>query len=206
MLIIEKKCNSSWWFNCITKIKLRCCDLKICRKCHWGDFFFSFFFFLNFYPISTIKHPVWEYRCHLTSIGKWYSNLIGFLSWYVASLCWTGSLMFPLIGNSWRENWDGYLWQKICENRHSGLAPDCGKSTANTLELPLSCTKPLVRSGSCSHEESSEVVSGINTVMSMVNTLRPRQDGRHFPDDIFKWIFLHEIVWISIKISLEVSS
>ena len=36
-----------------------------------------------------------------------------------------------------------------------------------------------------------------------INTLRPRQNGRHFPDDIFKWIFLNEIVWISINISLK---
>ena len=35
------------------------------------------------------------------------------------------------------------------------------------------------------------------------NTLRPRQNGRHFSDDIFKWIFLNENVWISIKISLK---
>ena len=35
------------------------------------------------------------------------------------------------------------------------------------------------------------------------NTLRPRQNGRHFPDDIFKCIFLNENVWISIKISLK---
>ena len=27
-----------------------------------------------------------------------------------------------------------------------------------------------------------------------LNTLRPRQNGRHFPDDIFKWIFLNENV------------
>ena len=27
-----------------------------------------------------------------------------------------------------------------------------------------------------------------------INTLRPRQDGRHFPDDIFKCIFLDENV------------
>ena len=33
------------------------------------------------------------------------------------------------------------------------------------------------------------------------NTLRPRQNGRHFPDDIFKCIFLNENVWISIKMS-----
>ena len=35
------------------------------------------------------------------------------------------------------------------------------------------------------------------------NTLRPRQNGRHFIDDIFKCIFLNENVWISIKISLK---
>ena len=34
-------------------------------------------------------------------------------------------------------------------------------------------------------------------------TLRPRQNGRHFADDIFKWIFLNENVWIWIKISLK---
>ena len=35
-----------------------------------------------------------------------------------------------------------------------------------------------------------------------VNTLRPRQNAQHFPDDIFKCIFLTENVWISIGISL----
>ena len=35
-----------------------------------------------------------------------------------------------------------------------------------------------------------------------VNILRPRQNC-HFPDDIFKCIFLNENVWISLKISLK---
>ena len=35
------------------------------------------------------------------------------------------------------------------------------------------------------------------------NTLGPIQNGRHFPDDLFKWIFLNQNVWISIKISLR---
>ena len=35
------------------------------------------------------------------------------------------------------------------------------------------------------------------------NSLRPRQNGRHFADDIFKCIFLNENVWIPIKISLK---
>ena len=33
--------------------------------------------------------------------------------------------------------------------------------------------------------------------------LRPRQNGRHFADDIFKCIFLNEHIWIPIKISLK---
>ena len=41
------------------------------------------------------------------------------------------------------------------------------------------------------------------TELTSVNTLRPRQNGRHFADDIFKCIFLNENVWISIKISLK---
>ena len=35
------------------------------------------------------------------------------------------------------------------------------------------------------------------------NALRPRQNDRHFPDDLFKCIFLNENVWISIKNSLK---
>ena len=36
-----------------------------------------------------------------------------------------------------------------------------------------------------------------------VNTLRPKQNGCHFSDDIFKCIFFKEYVWILIKISLK---
>ena len=35
------------------------------------------------------------------------------------------------------------------------------------------------------------------------NTLRPRQNGRHFADDMFKCIFLNENIWILIEISLK---
>ena len=36
----------------------------------------------------------------------------------------------------------------------------------------------------------------------MFNTLRLRQNGRHFSDDICKCIFLNENVWISIEVPL----
>ena len=35
------------------------------------------------------------------------------------------------------------------------------------------------------------------------NTLRPKQNGRHFADDIFKCIFVNENLWMLIKISLK---
>ena len=42
-----------------------------------------------------------------------------------------------------------------------------------------------------------------NKIGDSFNTLRPRQNGRHFADDIFKRILLNENVWIPIKISLK---
>ena len=36
-----------------------------------------------------------------------------------------------------------------------------------------------------------------------LNPLKPRQNGWHFPDNIFKSIFLNENIWISIIISLK---
>ena len=44
---------------------------------------------------------------------------------------------------------------------------------------------------------------GRNVWLFHLNPLRPRQNGRHFADDIFKCIFLNGNVWISIKISLK---
>ena len=32
-----------------------------------------------------------------------------------------------------------------------------------------------------------------------LNTLRPRQNGHHFPDDIFKWIFFNCNVWTVLR-------
>ena len=44
----------------------------------------------------------------------------------------------------------------------------------------------------------------IRTLLSAeINTLRPKQHGRLFPDDISKDIFLNQNIWISIRISLK---
>ena len=42
-----------------------------------------------------------------------------------------------------------------------------------------------------------------NSCHEDVNTLRPRQNGCHFPDDIYKCIFLNENIWFKFKVSLE---
>ena len=48
-----------------------------------------------------------------------------------------------------------------------------------------------------------EYVPGLLFFVFTCNRLRPRQNGRHFPDDILKWIFLNENVWILNKVSLK---
>ena len=55
-----------------------------------------------------------------------------------------------------------------------------------------------------SMDNSRNCFPGIQNGQGIVfNTLRQRQNERHFADDIFKCIFVNENVWISIIISLK---
>ena len=67
--------------------------------------------------------------------------------------------------------------------------------TANSREETGTSTWLSVQKGTSRRAKVQRIV--------VFNTLRPRQNGRHFPDNIFKWIFLNENVWIPIKISLK---
>ena len=49
---------------------------------------------------------------------------------------------------------------------------------------------------------SDDMIWGLDCIY-FINTLRQRQNGRHFADDMFKWIFLNENVWIPIEIPLK---
>ena len=54
--------------------------------------------------------------------------------------------------------------------------------------------------------QCSQLVSWVEKlykIQTTINTLRPRQNGRHFVDDIFKCIFFNENVWIPTNISLR---
>ena len=55
----------------------------------------------------------------------------------------------------------------------------------------------------CSMRRTNHIILYGVTYIQQFNTLRPRQNGRHFPDDTFKCIFLNENVRILFKISLK---
>ena len=38
-------------------------------------------------------------------------------------------------------------------------------------------------------------------LLTFINTLRPKQNGHHFLDDVFKCILVNENIWICIQIS-----
>ena len=97
-----------------------------------------------------------------------------------------------------------FLKNKVCCNSKSGLQP----ATTTTTK----CEPKAYRKISNIIRTKSQNLSDCRLVLQLplsnplkpgVNTLRPRQNGRHFPDEIFKCIFLNENVLVSIKISLK---
>ena len=67
-----------------------------------------------------------------------------------------------------------------------------------------SITTDLIRLSCTHHLLSLPVAQWTPAIKEYLHTtLRPRQNGRHFADDIFKCIFLNENVWIPIEISLK---
>ena len=81
------------------------------------------------------------------------------------------------------------LWSVACRNQAITWA-NVNVSSMKPLGLPVWVCF------------SSKYLAIRTDTIVLFNTLRPRQDGCHFPDDIFKCIFLYENVWILIWISL----
>ena len=91
---------------------------------------------------------------------------------------WRGALMFSLICariNGWVNN---------------GEAGDLRRHRAHydVIVMPNAISAALT-SGTC---DTSTSIARART--EVINTLRPRQNRHHFPDDIFKCIFLNENV------------
>ena len=88
-----------------------------------------------------------------------------------------------------------HLWKwplpRHCKQRFA-RSPKMQKILAGRLPLPSPRTR-LISSSEPRHY----------LYQYWLHTLKPRQNGRHFPDDILKWTLWNENVWISIKISLK---
>ena len=84
------------------------------------------------------------------------------------------------------------------------------KHKSHHVDWPFTWVQTVI-----SHENQISIMAFISLVLSFTkpsaaiawrsefNTLRPRQNGRHFADDIFTCIFLNENASIAIKISLK---
>ena len=99
-----------------------------------------------------------------------------------------------------------FLWHKRGKHDHSYLI----STTAYVLWTIMPALSPCIL-GALTHQNPKSSQAGCHSVKAssnsvngvLVNTLRPRQNGRHFPDNSFEWIFLNENVWISVEISLK---
>ena len=144
--------------------------------------------------------------------GPSYLGLTRSISWLLMPWLLTST------GNQQPRYWLYRLWRSF-----SYLRKDfkylCQKSLWSNdikckymLMFPLKnlARKGLIWRASCSWDQCiyNDAQSPCSTIWSAAaiwtfNTLRLRQIGRCFTDDIFKVIFLNENVWIVIKISLQ---
>ena len=97
----------------------------------------------------------------------------------------------------------------LCNHRASfqGLVQDCSISNANALEILQSCAKPLICYNLCSGHQLAPGRWWVSTLRpqqnDIFNSSSPGQNGCHFADDIFRYIFVNEKFCILIKISLK---
>ena len=99
----------------------------------------------------------------------------------------------------WFETQSRSLWRHRNANDYLGWirAGNGIAHTHNRFPCWIMLQLWLFSWGSVNAQRTGELVTGI------INTLRPRQNGRHFADDTFKCIFCNENVCIPIKISLK---
>ena len=85
-----------------------------------------------------------------------------------------------------------------------GLPQDCSNSSVLAIELLESCAKQSINSVEMIISIPLRLLWSVRSHFWIcINTLKSRQDGHHFPDDIFRCIFLNENEWYSIKVSLK---
>ena len=87
-------------------------------------------------------------------------------------------------------------WREI----PGGLGGSVCGSLRNSAPYSINRVAPYYMDTKANKSLKNICVCGVGALQS-INSLRPRHNGRHFPDDTFKRIFLNENIRISIKIS-----
>ena len=131
----------------------------------------------NFTPTVTKFCVMWEGQAlpHDTKFRNCRSKIVD-------------SRMFP----SWSLI-HGSSWSGLIKAEHEDNMSPSGHPCDSTICRDAAVMLPVIGMG----------IIYLTHEYQTVNTLRPRQDGHHFPDDIFKYIFLNENVWIPNKVSLK---
>ena len=106
--------------------------------------------------------------------------------------------------NVWEYQWSNFIYNCLSIFLHylrcKDAPLDCSAPGGEKCESLTRVDEILSSPFRKMHLElSSAKMAAILYIGRWVNTLRPRQNGRHFTDDIF----LNENIWISIKISLK---
>ena len=109
---------------------------------------------------------------------------------------------------NWPHVGHGYVWIPVIRPSTQCCPFPWPYIYTNTVNLrSVILYKIYALTSSVVYVDAVELLHGWLTRMSLprcrCNTLRPRQNGRHFADDTFNRIFLKENVRISIKISLK---
>ena len=129
-------------------------------------------------PIHWSHMSSWEWRCRWSSADRRCSNYIwainNFIAYQGESYIRDFTVRFPVF---------------------TSLSSDLYMAYYNKFYLGICGNMVLLWTQTCFVYQFEE--------SQFVNTLRPRQNGRHFADDIFKCILLNENVWITIKNSLK---
>ena len=145
--------------------------------------------------------------CHVTSIGI--SITLSSLKWKSLKLCHEHLFVLKRWSDCWnngqlRLSWWIGNWGHFITKMSSQWFKDCHYKDKMVMRPSHFITGIHIWKKHIFYwKEYLAVVHHQVEVRAPFNTLSPRQNGRHFPDDIFKCIFLNEIIRISIKISLK---
>ena len=126
----------------------------------------------------------WQIRIKYTDSNRYHDHVI---KWKHFPRYW------PFVRGIHRpvtRSFDVYFDARINGWVNNRAAGDLGHHHAHYDVIVMITTTIIILHGDVTTITTASVVCFLPTLVPVINTLRPRQNGRHFPDDIFKSIFL----------------